>query len=238
MLVLPRIGSPAARTRATTVASYGGTQPSRILDPQVVGSPAVASTSLTAIGTPSSAEAVRPAARRSSDACAAASAPSVSTWRNACTAPSTAAIRSSAAWVSSTLVVAPEARSSASSAAVLRRSAVTARPPGSAGPRSAAARPRALPTAPAPVSGTARRRPRGTRWSAGSACEVGGTSASATPWIDATDSRITDSWGARWSSSASVRSIRARSARWATSSRDSDADMPAIVWVPGGTPSP
>ena len=110
MLVLPRIGRPAARTLATTVASYGGTQPSRILEPQVVGSPLVASTSLTAIGTPSSAEAGLPAARRSSDARAAARAPSVSTWRNACTAPSTAPIRSSAAWVSSTLVVAPEPR--------------------------------------------------------------------------------------------------------------------------------
>src|SRR3954463_12428538 len=55
MLVLPRIGRPAALSRATTVASYGGTQPSRIREPQVVGMPWVASTSLTAIGTPSSA---------------------------------------------------------------------------------------------------------------------------------------------------------------------------------------
>src|SRR3954451_25140123 len=54
MLVLPRIGSPASRSRATTVASYGGTHPSRILEPQVVGSPRVTRTSLTAIGTPSS----------------------------------------------------------------------------------------------------------------------------------------------------------------------------------------
>src|SRR3954466_12994328 len=73
MLVLPRIGTPAARSRATTVASYGGTQPSRIRDPQVVGSPRVVSTSLTAIGTPSSAEAGPPAPRRSSAARAAAS---------------------------------------------------------------------------------------------------------------------------------------------------------------------
>src|SRR5215510_1606990 len=50
MLVLPRIGRPAARTLATAVASYGGIQPSRIREPQVVGSPLVASTSLTAIG--------------------------------------------------------------------------------------------------------------------------------------------------------------------------------------------
>ena len=45
---------------ATTVASYGGTQPSRIREPHVVGRPSVASTSLTAIGTPSSGEAARP----------------------------------------------------------------------------------------------------------------------------------------------------------------------------------
>ncbi len=36
------------------MASYGGIQPSRIFEPHVVGSPSVASTSLTAIGTPSS----------------------------------------------------------------------------------------------------------------------------------------------------------------------------------------
>ena len=39
MLVLPRIGMPAARSRVTTVASYGGTQPSRIREPAVVGRP-------------------------------------------------------------------------------------------------------------------------------------------------------------------------------------------------------
>src|SRR3954467_1844403 len=53
MLVLPRMGRTASRSLRTTVASYGGIQPSRILDPQVVGRPSVASTSLTAIGTPS-----------------------------------------------------------------------------------------------------------------------------------------------------------------------------------------
>src|SRR6188768_2728317 len=67
MLVLPRIGRPAALRRATTVASYGGIQPSRIFDPQVVGRPSVARTSLTAIGTPSSADRRVPAARRASD---------------------------------------------------------------------------------------------------------------------------------------------------------------------------
>src|SRR3954466_3287728 len=47
-LVLPRIGSPAERSLATTVASYGGTQPSRMREPHVVGWPVVQSKSLTA----------------------------------------------------------------------------------------------------------------------------------------------------------------------------------------------
>src|SRR5680860_1499753 len=66
MFVLPRITQPASRRRVTTVASYGGTQPSRILDPQVVGIPAVAITSLTATGTPASGPSGSPSARRSS----------------------------------------------------------------------------------------------------------------------------------------------------------------------------
>src|SRR4029077_18064435 len=94
-------------------ASYGGTQPARILEQTVVVSPLVAITSLTAIGTPSSGEAVAPDARRSSEAAAAASAPSASTTRNACSAPSTAAIRSRCAWVSATDVVSPLLRASA-----------------------------------------------------------------------------------------------------------------------------
>ena len=35
MFVLPTATAPAARSRATTVASYGGRQPSRIFDPQL-----------------------------------------------------------------------------------------------------------------------------------------------------------------------------------------------------------
>src|SRR5689334_21548873 len=69
MLVLPRIGRPAALRRPTTVAPYGRIQPSRIFDPHVVGSPDVVSTSFTAIGTPSRAWLGAPAARRSSEAC-------------------------------------------------------------------------------------------------------------------------------------------------------------------------
>src|SRR5437762_934007 len=57
MLVLPRIGKPASRSLRVTVASYGGIQPSRVREPQVVGMPWVVSTSLSASGTPASADA-------------------------------------------------------------------------------------------------------------------------------------------------------------------------------------
>src|SRR5215213_11630423 len=41
MFVLPTMTAPAARSRVTTVASYGGRQPSRIREEQVVGIPRV-----------------------------------------------------------------------------------------------------------------------------------------------------------------------------------------------------
>src|SRR5688572_27391198 len=56
MLVLPRIGMPAARRRTVTVASYGERHPSRILEPQVVGMSVVVKTSLSASGTPANGE--------------------------------------------------------------------------------------------------------------------------------------------------------------------------------------
>src|SRR6185369_7782544 len=40
-LVLPTTIAPAARSRSTTVASYGGRQPSRMRDEHVVGMPRV-----------------------------------------------------------------------------------------------------------------------------------------------------------------------------------------------------
>src|SRR5664279_1508062 len=51
ILVLPRIGMPAALILVTIVASYGGSQPCRILDPAVEGRPLVVTMSFTAIGT-------------------------------------------------------------------------------------------------------------------------------------------------------------------------------------------
>src|SRR5918992_4638621 len=66
MLVLPKMTSPAARSRAVTVASYGGRHPSRILEPQVVGMSWVQNTSLCAMGTPARGPSRSPAARRGS----------------------------------------------------------------------------------------------------------------------------------------------------------------------------
>src|ERR1700754_3414131 len=48
MLVLPRMGIPAARNLTVTVASYGERQPSRIFEPHVVGMSMVVKTSLSA----------------------------------------------------------------------------------------------------------------------------------------------------------------------------------------------
>src|SRR5690606_15127891 len=54
MLVLPSTTTSAARSRETTVESYGGFQPSRIFEPHVVGTPRWVSTSFSASGTPAS----------------------------------------------------------------------------------------------------------------------------------------------------------------------------------------
>src|SRR6185437_11316143 len=56
MLVLPSGTRCASRSLRTTVASYGGTQPSRIFEPDVDGMSYVHSTSLIAIGTGERAE--------------------------------------------------------------------------------------------------------------------------------------------------------------------------------------
>src|SRR5215472_796303 len=120
MLVLPRMITPASRSRLVTVASYGGRQPSRIFDPQVVGMSFVVSTSLSASGTPASGPSGYPAARLRSTSSAAASAPIPATCRNACTAGSTATIRSRCAWVTSTADASPAATAAAISAAVSR----------------------------------------------------------------------------------------------------------------------
>src|SRR4051812_26777787 len=118
MLVLPRMTTSAAFSRLVTVASYGGMQPGRILEPTVVGTPSVVKMSLSAIGTPASGPSFSPLARFSSTARACARAPSRSTCRKACTFSSTASIRARWASVTSTAVSSPDAILAAIPAAV------------------------------------------------------------------------------------------------------------------------
>ena len=80
MLALPRITAPSRRSRATTVASKGGTKFSRILEAQVVLSPLVTMTSFRARGMPVRGVA-SPRARRASASRAWARAPAASTVR-------------------------------------------------------------------------------------------------------------------------------------------------------------
>ena len=91
-LVLPMTMAPAARSRSTTVASYGGAQPSRIRDEHVVGTPRVHRLSLSATGTPASGPGSSPAAMRASRSSAAASACSAITRLKAWISPSRASM--------------------------------------------------------------------------------------------------------------------------------------------------
>ena len=78
-LVLPIGTPPAATTRSTTVAEYGGRHPSRIFDEHVVGIPRVHMLSLSATGTPASGPGSSPRPTDASTASAAARASSAST---------------------------------------------------------------------------------------------------------------------------------------------------------------
>src|SRR5579864_1359407 len=82
MLVLPTMIAPARFSRRVIVASYGGRQPSRMREPQVVGMPIVVNTSLTATGTPASGPSGSPLLRLESTSAAWASALSAATCRN------------------------------------------------------------------------------------------------------------------------------------------------------------
>jgi hypothetical protein len=123
MLVLPSITTPAARSRATTVASYGDMNPSSMREPQVVRTPRVQKMSLWAIGTPVSGPPC-PAARRASARAASASAASAVTVMKALPTAWCCSMRARKARVSSTLETARAASSDASSATVFRCNAL------------------------------------------------------------------------------------------------------------------
>src|SRR5450631_4725674 len=254
MLVLPRIGIPAALILVTIVASYGGIQPCRILDPAVVGMPLVVAMSFTAIGTPARMCSSSPAVRRWSILRAVASAPSVSRCRKALTEPSTASIRSRCAWVASTALISLRDRRSASLAALARViSEVTAEPlfggtrrtdsvvlggqqeddGVQSSSRIRGTEKRCCSEAGAPASASCAVRLRRTTSGRvtlriGIGWDVAGTSSVATSFTRATDSRMMASSPDILSSSASLRSMRASMARWATSSREI-ADMPSSL---------
>src|SRR5215510_463799 len=78
--VLPIGTAPAATTRSTTVAEYGGRHPARIFDEHVVGIPRVHRLSFSAMGTPASGPGSSPRATAASTAAAASRASLASTW--------------------------------------------------------------------------------------------------------------------------------------------------------------
>ena len=229
MFVLPRIGSPAALMLSTSVALYGGTQPSRIFEPAVVGSRGSRRTSLTAIGTPG--ERVQLLARGASG---------VDVRRGG-----------------ERLVVghvqervhggvdggdAVQVRPRRLDARTPRRPA--ARPPAGGGepgqvalmrpPPGSAGRGTSRPAPPAPREhGVTVDRPTGTSarntFVSGRGWLVAGTSGVAISLTRATDSTMTSSSPASRSSSAGVRSIRASPATRATSSRERVDMSPSLV---------
>src|SRR6266567_5510061 len=93
-------------------------------EPQVVGRPMVANTSLTATGTPASGLSRSPVARLWSMLAACSSALSAATCRNALTCGSTASIRARWARVTSVAETSPAASFADSSAAVMRVSSI------------------------------------------------------------------------------------------------------------------
>ena len=86
--VLPTNTAPAAKSLSTTVALYGGFQPSRIFDEHVVGMPRVHMLSLSAMGTPASGPTFSPRAMRASRSAARSRASALVTKLKACTSSS------------------------------------------------------------------------------------------------------------------------------------------------------
>ncbi len=128
--------APAASTRSTTVAVYGGCQPSRIRDEHVVGTPRVQRLSLSAIGTPASGPGSSPRATVASTASAAARAAASITRLQALNSPSRASTTARCSSITSRAERSPPrtaaASSNADAALTVRRGCAapgTGRPP-------------------------------------------------------------------------------------------------------------
>ena len=225
--VLPMMRAPASFSRRTTVASYGGTHPSRIRDEQVVATPWVQRLSFSATGTPARGPGSRPAATASSTAAAAARASSAVTRLKACRSPSVASI---APRYSSSPDAADHspARTPAASSRADRYDDIRAPRRGSAAPGSGRPRPAARRRAP-PRCRPSRLTTSGrSTFFSGYGCEVGATSSRSRASTSAAWSRTAASCPVKVSSSSSVSSSRARRATCATS---------AVVMRPVTSPS-
>ena len=206
--VLPTTTAPAPASRCTTVASYGGRQPSRMRDEHVVATPRVQRLSLSATGTPASGPGSSPCATAASTASAAARAESAITVLNA--------------WMLGFARV--DARQ------VLLEHVTGAAPPGpdvgrdvdgrvshDASPRMRGTRKRSSADSGAAASTSARsRQGRGSSarstLTSGSGCEVGGTSPVSSAAICAAWARMPASCGVSSSISSSLSASRARRA--------------------------
>jgi hypothetical protein len=127
--VFPASTAPPPDSRAQAVASYGGTYPSRILEPQVVRTPFVVKTSFSAVGIPATGDSGAPVDRYTSSSSARSCASSDVRVRNARISPSTASIRARLDPRISTADTSPAASFEESSVPVRSHSSVTTRTP-------------------------------------------------------------------------------------------------------------
>ena len=230
-LVLPTTTAPAAARRSTTVASYGGRQPSRILDEHVVGTPRVHMLSFSATGTPASGPGSRPAATTASMASAAG--------------PSLVGEHRLKAWISPSRASMAARCSSTTSRAVTVAGAhgggdvddraggrpSLGQPDDRRDPEATRPRRPAPRRAPRPGRARAPRRRRAARWSAGTAGSSARRSARSSPSMSAKWSSMSASWAVMRSISAAVRSSRASRATWTTSAVVMRSDTAASLRV-------
>ena len=123
-LVLPRITAPAARSRATALASSRATLSLSGGWLEVVRSPRTSNASLIVIGTPCSGPRSRPAARARSAARAALSAPARSIATSALSGPFRRSMRARCACVASTEPSRPARMARASRVAVSKHGSI------------------------------------------------------------------------------------------------------------------
>ena len=124
--VFPTRTAPAARNRATAMASVAGTLCSNTAEPNVVRTPSVLTRSFTLSGTPASGPTASPRPTRASMVSASARARSAQIVTNAFSIGSVASIRASTASVASRAETSRRAMAAASSVAGMKQSSFMA----------------------------------------------------------------------------------------------------------------